>query len=472
MTKFYVTTPIYYVNDKPHIGHAYTTVVADIFARFYRQKLGNDNVLFLTGTDEHGAKVVQAAEASGQPPQVFVDSIAQLYQATWSKLNISYDYFFRTTDPKHTALVQQLLQQLYDQGLIYKATYNGVYCIGCEKYLNSNEIVDGKCPLHPNIELTKQEEENYFFKLKDLAPKVQSALEAGEYRIVPPERHEEIISRIKGGVEDISISRPGVAWGIPLPWDTSHTVYVWVDALFNYYVATQILDGKSDFWPADLHLMAKDILWFHGLIWEALLLALNKPLPKTILAHGFFTIDCQKMSKSLGNVLDPIELADRYGTDGLRYLLVSAFAFGNDGDISLNKFTEKYNADLANGIGNLISRVATLCHKTQHDFSQTVPVFDSALADQIDAAMSAYRPDEALRLIWQPIQTLDKAIDTDQPWTLADTELIDKLEGYVARLLGLETQLQPFLPDTAAYLRQVFGQGKVTKPTPLFTRQA
>lgn len=471
MSKFYVTTPIYYVNDKPHIGHAYTTVVADVFARFYRQKLGAENVFFLTGTDEHGAKVAQAAASHNQNPKEFVDETAKQYQVAWEALNISHDYFFRTTDPAHEKLVQDLLQQLYDKGLIYKGSYKGIYCVGCEKYLNADEIVDGHCALHPNVELTKQEEENYFFKLKEFAPKVLEALTKKQYSVLPPERYEEIVSRIKAGVEDISISRVGMDWGIPLPWDNQHTVYVWVDALFNYYTATCMLPDKQSFWPANLHLMAKDILWFHALIWEALLLALDKPLPSAVFAHGFFTIDGQKMSKSVGNVLDPIELSTIYSADGLRYLLLTAFAFGNDGDISIAKFDEKYNADLANGIGNLISRVATLCDKTRHDFGHITPTLDQSLIQQIDTAMSDYRPDDALRLIWQPIQTLDKAIDTDQPWKLVDAELVGKLEGYVGQLLALEHYLRPFLPDTAQHIQTIFGQGVVAKPIPIFNRR-
>lgn len=471
MSKYYVTTPIYYVNDKPHIGHAYTTVVADVFARYHRQKLGADNVFFLTGTDEHGAKVAQAATNHNQTPKDFVDATAKLYQTAWQSLNISHDYFFRTTDPAHEKLVQDLLQQLYDKGLIYKGSYRGIYCIGCEKYLNADEIVDGHCVLHPNVELKEQEEENYFFKTKAIAHNVLDALKAKQYSVLPTERYEEIVSRIEAGVEDVSISRVGMDWGIPLPWDNQHTVYVWVDALFNYYTATVMVEGKQDFWPANLHLMAKDILWFHAFIWEALLIALEKPLPETVLAHGFFTIDGQKMSKSLGNVLDPIELVQTYTADGLRYLLLTAFAFGNDGDISLSKFNEKYNADLANGIGNLISRVATLCDKTGHDFGHITAQVDDAVLQNIDTAMSQFRPDDALKAVWQPIQSLDKSIDTDTPWKLEGDELIAKLESYVGGILALEQYLRAFLPDTADYIHQVFGSGKVTKPTPLFLRR-
>lgn len=286
--KFYITTPIYYVNDKPHIGHAYTTIIADVFARYYRKIIGKENVFFLTGTDEHGTKIAQAAKKNNQSPKDFVDQVSNQYQAVWKSLGISNDYFFRTTNPDHKKIVQDILQTLYDKGYIYKSLYQGIYCVGCEKYLTEDEIVDEKCPHHPTTKLAKQEEENYFFKLRDFAPKVLEAIESERYKVLPVERKSEILSIIREGINDISISRTGTDWGIPVPWDSKHTIYVWVDALFNYYSATLIVPEKKHFWPADLHLMAKDILWFHALIWEALLLALDKELPKVIFAHGFF----------------------------------------------------------------------------------------------------------------------------------------------------------------------------------------
>ena len=470
MEKFYVTTPIYYVNDDPHIGHAYTTIVADVFARYYRQKLGANNVFFLTGTDEHGAKVAQAASKRGLEPQEFVDGISNHYEEMWRQGNISHDYFIRTTHPEHKRIVQELLQKLYDKGYIYKAKYKGTYCVGCEKYLTAEEIVDGKCVLHPSTDLFEQEEENYFLKLKDLVPHVLIALESERYLVLPKERKTEILSKMREGIHDISISRTGIEWGIPLPWDTSHTVYVWVDALFNYYSATRINPDAARFWPADLHLMAKDILWFHALIWEALLLALQEELPKTVFAHGFFTIEGQKMSKSLGNVINPLDLVNIYGVDGLRYLLISSFAFGNDGDFSLTRFEEIYNADLANGIGNLVSRIAKLCEKSDHDFSEVVKNYKPFFNEGLDAAMTSSRPDEALRFIRNDVQALDKQIHEDAPWTLNDAELIQTLESYIPKVLSLANDLKPFLPQTVEKIVTIFNVGKISKPEPLFKR--
>lgn len=471
MKKFYVTTPIYYVNDRPHIGHAYTTLVADVFARYYRQMIGADNVFFLTGTDEHGAKIAQAAKKNGLEPQEFVDKVSEQYQQTWGKLDITYDYFFRTTHPDHTRIVQELLQKIYDKGYIYKAQYKGLYCIGCEKYVTENEIVNGRCPDHPTTELTQQEEENYFFKLKELAPQVLAKLEGGEFSVLPDSRRTEIISKIQHGINDISISRTGVEWGIPLPWDDSHTIYVWIDALFNYLTATKIVEGKESFWPANLHLMAKDILWFHALIWEALLIVLDEKLPTVVFAHGFFTIDGQKMSKSLGNVIDPLDLAAKYGTDGLRYLLISSFSFGNDGDFSVAQFDEKFNADLANGIGNLVSRIAKLCENSGHDFTAVARTANLVMDEEIVAAMKNFRPDEALRFIRDMVQEFDKQIHEDAPWKLQDAQLIEKLELYVPRMLHLSHILTAFLPDTSARMSEIFTSGKIVKPAPLFERK-
>ena len=471
MNKFYVTTPIYYVNDVPHIGHAYTTIVADVFARYYRQKLGKENVFFLTGTDEHGAKIEQAAKKNNQSPKEFVDHISAQYEKTWAEIGISHDYFFRTTHPDHEKTVQELLQKLYDKGFIYKALYKGIYCVGCEKYLPEDEIVNGKCPYHPNADLIEQEEENYFFKLKELTPKVQEALERDEYRVLPVERKNEILNKIKQGINDISISRTGMDWGIAVPWDNKHTVYVWVDALFNYYTATLMVPGKKDFWPADLHLMAKDILWFHALIWEALLIALEVELPKVVFAHGFFTIDGQKMSKSLGNIIDPLNLVQTYGTDGLRYLLLTAFPFGSDGDFSVSKLDEKYNADLANGIGNLVSRIARLCEQSGHDFASIYSGMHYEVDESIDKAMSEFRPDEALKIVWSQIQSFDKDIHDQEPWKKTGDELIGLLESYVKRIVPIAYQLRPFLPEVSEKILAIFGAEKIVKPEPLFGRK-
>ena len=260
MKKYYVSTPIFYVNDRPHVGHAYTTIAADILARFYRNKLGRDNVFFLVGTDEHGQKIAQSAEEQKVLPKDFVDSVVPEFKSAWKLLDIDYNFFMRTTDPRHEKIVTNLLQQIYNSGFIYEGLYKGLYCVGCEKFLVENELVDERCPFHPNKKPIYQEEKNYFLKLKDLSKKVLKRIENGDYKIYPKSKENEVVKRIKQGVDDISISRAGVSWGIPLPWDKSQTIYVWVDALINYYSATRFLKDKSRFWPADLHIVGKDIL--------------------------------------------------------------------------------------------------------------------------------------------------------------------------------------------------------------------
>lgn len=466
MKQFYVTTPIYYVNDKPHIGHAYSTLIADVFARYYRGILGADNVFFLTGTDEHGQKIAEAAAAAGKDPQAFVDEVSQAFQGAWKALNVSYDHFFRTTEPQHEALVKEILQQVYDKGFIYKDIYKGLYCVGCERYILPDEAVEGHCPLHPNKPLEEREEENYFLRLSKLAPRVLEALENNEYLVLPPEKRNEILSKVRGGVKDISISRAGVEWGVKVPWDETHTVYVWIDALFNYYTATRIVPGRERFWPADLHLLAKDILWFHAFIWEALLLAAEIPFPKAVFAHGFFTIDGQKMSKSIGNVIDPHTLVEKYGVDGARYLLLSAFPFGNDGDITLSRFDEKFNADLANGIGNLVSRVATLCEKAQLTGLPKPEAPTEAAAD----AFARFHPDEALNHIWEEIRDLDRKINDDAPWKLEGEALAKTMTVYAKVLLRIGVDVAPFMPETSERIIEIFTKPAVTKPHPLFSR--
>src|SRR3990167_1060346 len=285
-TKYFLTTPIYYVNDVPHIGHAYTTIVADVLARYHRQN--GDDTFFLTGTDEHGAKIAEAAKKAGKTPQEFCDSLVPKFQKTWANLDVKYDYFIRTTDKTHETFVADFISKIKEKGFIYKKKYSGLYCVGDEKFLSKSEIVNNRCPFHPNQELVKQTEENWFFKLSEFQQPLLQAIRRGDYKILPKTRENEIVSKIKNGLEDISISRAGVKWGIPVPWDKSQTIYVWFDALLNY------LSAAKGFWPASLHLMAKDILWFHAVIWPAMLLAAGKKLPKTIFAHGFFTINSQK----------------------------------------------------------------------------------------------------------------------------------------------------------------------------------
>ena len=322
--KFYVTTPIYYVNDKPHIGHAYTTIIADVLARYYRGKIGKENVFFLTGTDEHGAKIAEAAEKNNVSPQEFTDQISTLFKEAWKNLEIENDYFIRTTDDDHKKTVVDILKSLKEaktpQGndVLYEGEYEGLYCVGCEKFMTENDLVDGKCPDH-NKEPEKLSEKNWFFKLGDFLPAIKQKIESGELIIYPEGRKKEVLGLIKQGMPDISISRSSksVSWGIDIPWDDDQKTYVWVDALSNYITALGYPDGENfkKFWPADVHLMALEILKFHTLLWPAMLMAMDVELPKSMYVHGFFTIDGQKMSKTLGNVISPNELVEKYGAE-------------------------------------------------------------------------------------------------------------------------------------------------------------
>ncbi len=464
--KIYITSPIYYVNDVPHIGHAYTTLAADILARYWKEKIGKDNVFFLTGTDEHGLKVQQAAEKKGLSPQKFADSVAPRFIQAWRLLNIKPDYFIRTTNLKHQAVVTKLLQKIYDADFIYKDTYKGLYCVDCEKFLTESELVNNKCPLHPNKNPIYQEEENWFLKLEDLSKEIYKKIKDDEYKIRPAQRKHEVLSRLELGAENISISRAGVPWGIPLPWDKSQTIYVWVDALINYYSATQFLKTKKRFWPADIHLLGKDILWFHSVIWPALLLAAGIELPKTIFAHGFFTIDGQKMSKSLGNVISPKQLTDRYSVDGARYLLTSAFAFGADGDISFKNFDKKYNADLANGLGNLVARIAAMVGKDK----LIVKTKKRELDTNIEIALGLCGFDKALNLIWGKIKEADVLINEREVWKLKNKEREEILAKLIGQVLQIAADLKPFLPETAKKIEKQFQGPKIKRAKVLFPR--
>ena len=361
--KFYTTTPIYYVNDKPHIGHAYTTIVADVLARYWRTKIGEDNVFFLTGTDEHGAKVAEVAKKNNVSPQQFTDQIAQQYKEAWANLDISNNDFIRTTEDRHKKIVVNILNKLKEAGVLYEADYKGLYCVGCEKFITESELVDGKCPNH-NTEPETLAEKNWFFKLSDYLPKIKKSIESGELIIYPEARQKEVLGLIKQNIPDFSISRSkkSVPWGIDLPWDKEQKIYVWVDALSNYITTLGYPDGDDykKYWPADVQLMGLEILKFHALYWPAILMALNIPLPKALYIHGFFTINGQKMSKSLGNVISPNELVEQYGAEVTKYLILSQFSFGSESDIKIEEFPVKYNADLVNGLGNLINRVTNM----------------------------------------------------------------------------------------------------------------
>jgi methionyl-tRNA synthetase len=350
MSKFYVTTPIYYVNDVPHIGHAYTTIVADVLARWHRLK--GDDVFFLTGLDENSVKTVQAAKERGfEDIQAYADSMAEKWVQIWKSLGISYDDFIRTTQERHRKNVEEFFRAIYERGDIYKGKYKGLYCEGCEGYVTESDLVDGKCPLHKK-EPKLIREENYFFKLSKYRDKILAHIEANPGFIQPETRRNEVISFLKGGLKDISISRPGLEWGIKVPVDPEQRIWVWFDALINYML-------PREYWPADVHLIAKDILRFHCILWPSMLLSIGYELPKRIFVHGFLTVDGQKISKSLGNVIDPLYLAKTYSTDALRYFLIREVSFGQDGDFSEESLRRRLNTELADIFGNFVHRVFT-----------------------------------------------------------------------------------------------------------------
>lgn len=465
---FYVTTPIYYVNDVPHIGHTCTTVVADIIARYHRQK--KENVFFLTGTDEHGAKVAQAAKKKELAPQKFCDQISQRFQSTWKALNISNDFFIRTTDKRHKKIAANILKKIYKNGDIYKDKYKGLYCIGCEKFLTKTDLENGHCPLHPLDETVEQEEENWFFKLSKYTPQIIKLIENDKTNYIFPEgKRREVLAKLKAGVHDISFSRANVAWGIPVPWDKSQTVYVWVEALLNYYTAAQFLEGKSKFWPADLHILGKEILWFHTVIWQAMLLSADLPLPKKTFIHSFYTIDGQKMSKSLGNVISPDQLIEKFDIDGARYLVASSFPDNNDADVGWGKFQEKYNADLANNLGNLISRTAKMAEK----FSLASPKTKPEFYPQLESHLEEVNPAGALDFIWQKkIDNCNLLINKEQPWQQPPSKAKQTLTKIIKEIQNIAYNIKPFIPQTAERIEEIFSPNKPVKPPqkPLFLR--
>ena len=442
MSKFYITTPIYYVNDKPHIGHAYTTISADVLARYHR--LRGDEVFFLTGTDEHGSKVAQAAAKAGLEPQEFCDLNSAKFELLWDQLDITNDKFIRTTSQEHKDRVKIFLEKLKNNDAIYEGEYSGLYCNGCEKFISEKDLIDGKCPDH-NCAPELLKEKNYFFKFKKYLPEVEKLIDSGQIKIMPESRRKEVLGLIKQGLDDFSISRESVKWGIELPFDKKQVVYVWVEALLNYITALGF--GKKDnnlekFWPAEIHLMAKDIIKFHALYWPALLVAAGLQPPKVIFAHGFFTVDGEKMSKTIGNTIDPQALLDEFGSDAVRYLLLSQFPFGIDGDVKAANFAIQYNADLANGVGNLVSRSIAMIDKY---FAGQIPEpgFDEELVGQVEeiwqeysGAMQQFAVDKAILAIKKLNALGDEYVEKNKPWQLAKNNQ-DSLSVVIYNLLEI-----------------------------------
>lgn len=465
--KFYVTTSIPYVNADPHIGFALEIIQADVLARYHRKN--GDETFFLTGTDEHGVKIVRAAEAAGKLPKEFVDEVAEKFKALKEALNLSWDDFIRTSDKKrHWPGAQKLWLKLAEAGKIYKKKYRGLYCVGHEAFITEKDLVGGTCRDHQK-EPEVIEEENWFFKLSDYTEEIKSKIESGELRILPEGRKNEILSLANEGFEDVSFSRPSkdLGWGVPVPDDPDHTMYVWCDALSNYISALGY-GGKDEskfkkYWPADVHLIGKDILRFHAAIWPSMLLATGLPLPKTIFVHGFITVGGEKMSKTIGNVVDPFEVVKKYNADALRYYLLREIPSSGDGDFTYEKFEERYNADLAKGLGNLVARVLTLAEKS--DIKAEPKLFAEIIKDvsgSIDELIKDLRFNEALSAIWQLIAAGDKYIDDKKPWTLSvDSEEFKRIIGSLLFLISeIGGLIEPFLPETSEKIAKQIKNGR------------
>jgi methionyl-tRNA synthetase len=465
---FYITTPIYYPNDVPHIGHAYNAVANDFIARYHR--LRGEEVFHLTGTDEHGLKLQRAAEAAGLDPKTWVDDMEPRWREVWARLDIAYDDYIRTTEPRHERVVQKLLNAVHDNGTddIYLGSYEGLYCVSCELYYTEDELIDGNCPVHERpVEVMR--EENYFFRLSAYADRLLAHYDEHPAAVEPESRRNEVLSLIRSGLQDFSISRTSFTWGVPLPWDPDHVCYVWFDALANYITAAGYGDDPERFarvWPADIHLIGKDILRQHAVYWPAMLMSAGIEPPKQVWAHGYLTVGGKKMSKTNLTGIHPFELIDRFGTDSYRYYFMREMRFGEDGSFSWESMVERHNADLANGLGNLASRIIAMIG-AYFDGAVPAPQIEGAgsdlpsvitdAAERYDRAMLAVQLQPALTAVWDIVGRANHYLVEKEPWKLAKDdakrpELAAILYASAETLRTLAVLIQPIMPAAAQRL--------------------
>lgn len=477
--KFYITTPLYYSSGKLHLGHCYTTVVCDSLARFKR-KDGYD-VFFLTGTDEHGQNIAKRAEEKGITPKEFVDNLYHDITDLWSLMKITYDKFIRTTDEYHEETVKKIFTKLYEQGDIYKAEYEGWYCSPCESFWAESQLKDGKCP-DCNREVSRAKEESYFFRLSKYGDRLKKLYEKNPEFLQPKSRVNEMVNNfIKPGLQDLAVSRTSVSWGVPVPFDNKHSIYVWIDALANYLTALGYMSDDEQlfkkYWPADVHMMAKEIVRFHSIIWPSLLMALDLPLPRHVYGHGWLLFGGDKMSKSKGNVVDPYFLVGRYGLDAIRYYLLREVPFGNDGVFSIKSLLGRYNDDLCNSLGNLVSRTIAMIEKNfdgkipaKGNFSDSLDKelknMSESLIGKVREAVDGFNVPQALTEIMALVYRANKYIDETTPWVLAKNpeqkgRLGEVLYNLAEVLRFVAVALSPFLPDTAQNIFDKLGLGEI-----------
>ena len=460
--KFYVTTPIYYPNDIPHIGHAYTTIVADVLARW--NKIKGKEVFFLTGSDDHGKKIAEVAKKAGKTPKEFTDELIPKFKEAWEKLNIKYDRFIRTTDKDHEKIIKEILQKVYDSGDIYKGEYEGFYCTGCEAYYTEKDLENNCCPIH-KTKIEKLKEESYFFRLSKYQEKLLELYEKNKEFILPKNRKEEITNRIKEGLKDLSISRTSFNWGIPLPFDKKHVCYVWFDALFNYYTATRT-KGREKFWPADVQIIGKDISWFHYVYWPAFLMSAKIKLPEKIFSHGWWTFDKEKISKSRGKVININELISIAGVDSARYFLLRETPFGQDGDFSEEILIKRHNDELADKLGNLVSRVSALAEKYGIEKCEN-KLLKKLDTKKIEKLFDNFEFDKVLNEIFAFIDECNEYVQEKKPWETHDKKVLYELAESIKEISKL---LWAFIPSTSEKITKQFSTAKIKKAEILFRK--